>query len=227
MSAALWAQSLGGVENLGAMVVNVLAVAGGVFVGGLLTGIVVQLLVRAVAMAKVPRRILWVLRVLGGIATGLVVYWLLFHGTGGGGGWGFGGGLGLGSGTGREGSGPGQGTGTSERASPTHPETGRGVNTEPDRAGTLRMEVLGKFNGKGIEDSRFYRIEGDTDRHTLEEIERLIAKRKEQAPALHRMEIVIYLDSPAQDTEPVKALVSWARENGFVPSIALPSVNAP
>jgi hypothetical protein len=185
---------------------------------------VVQLLVRAVAMVKVPPRILWFLRVLGGITTGLVVYYLLFHGAGGGGGWGLGGGLGLGSG--REGNGPGQGTGATEKELQTRRETVRG-GTEADRDGTVRVEVLGKLGGKAIDDGRFYRIQGEPDRHTLEEIERLVVKRKEQAPALHRLELVLYQDSPTQESELVKGLVSWARENGLVPSITLPSGYAP
>jgi hypothetical protein len=133
---------------------------------------------------------------------------------------------GLGSATDREGSGPGQGTGTTARAPPTHPETGRG-STQPDRSDTIRVEVLGERGGKKIEDGRFYRIEGDTDRHTLEEIERLIVRRKEQAPALHRLEVVIYKDSPTQESELVKALIAWGRDSGLEPSITLPAVKAP
>jgi hypothetical protein len=226
VSNLLWGQGLSSAANLGDLVVRVLAVAGGAFLGGLLTGLVVQLLVRAVALAKVPRRILWVLRVLGTVAGGLVVYWLLFHGSGGAGGWGFGGGWGLGSGTGREGA--GEGAGSTGRETATSRDTARTPgSTAPNRTGQLQVEVLGIRNSKPIDDGRFYRLEGEADRHTLDEIERIILQRRAEAPALHKVEVVLYLDSPAEATEPVRALRSWAEQNGLTISIALPPMTAP
>jgi hypothetical protein len=213
MTEALLAQGLGGPEALGRMVVNVLAVAGGAFLGGLLTGVTVQLMVRGLTLSRVPRWILWTLRVLGGVAVGLLVYTLLFHAGGGGGGgvWGFGS-----AGSGQDHAGAGDGTAATGKETAPPPETGReNGSTAPARTGTLRVEVLGLWQGKPITDGRVYRIEGEEERHNLTEIERLIDERKQGPPPLREIDVVITRTSPAQDKPLVQDLVSWAQRNGL------------
>jgi hypothetical protein len=215
MMTALLAQGLGGPEALGRMVVNVLAVAGGAFLGGLLTGVAVQLMVRGMTMSRVPRWLLWALRVLGGVAVGLVVYTLLFRGGAGGGpgsGWGFGS-----PGTGgQDHAGAGEGTpATGKETSPPAETARENGSTAPARAGPLRVEVLGLWQGKPITDGRVYRVEGEEERHSLAEMERLIEERRQATPPLREIDVVLTPTSPAEDKPLIQDLVSWARRDGL------------
>ena len=214
MTETLLAQGPGGAEALGRMLVNVLAVAGSVFLGGLLTGLAVQLMVRGMTLSRVPRWILWVLRVLGGVAAGLLIYTILFRaGAGGGlgGVWGFGS-----PGSGQDHAGAGEGTAATGKETSPPAETAReNGSTAPARTATLRVEVLGLWHGKPIEDGRVYRVEGEEERHSLAEIERLIEERKQGPPPLREIDVVITRTSPAQDKPLVQDLVSWAQRNGL------------
>ena len=226
MTAALLAQGPAGAEAFGRILVNVLAVAGAAFLGGLLTGVAVQLMVRGVTLSRVPRRILWVLRFLGGVAAGLLVYTLLFRtGLGGGMGglWGFGT-----PGSGHSQPGAGEGAAATAREPLPPPDTAREErSTAPARGPALRVEVLGLWHGRPIEDGRVYRVEGEEERHDLAGVERLIEERKHGRSSLREIDVVITRDSPAQDKPLVQDLVSWAQRNGLGVRLDLSAVTAP
>jgi hypothetical protein len=226
MIAALLAQAPAGSEAFGRILVNALAVAGAAFLGGLLTGVAVQLMVRGVTLSRVPRWILWALRVLGGVAAGLLVYTLLFRtGLGGGLGgiWGFGT-----PGSGQGHAGTGEGTVATTRETSPAPDTARADrSTAPAGVGALRIEVLGLWNGKPIDDGRVYRVEGEEERHDLAGVERLIEERKQAPSPLREIDVVITRDSPAQDKPLVQDLVSWAQRNGLGVRLDLSAVTAP
>jgi hypothetical protein len=201
-------------ENL----VKALAVAGGALVGGIVSGLVTQLLVRATTTAKVPRWLLQVVRVLGAVALAGVVAALLFNqGGAGGGGFGWFGGGGGGTGTGKEGTAPAEATG---RETPAPRDTGR----EPGpTARTLRVEVLvDRRNNATV-----FRPGGKQEPLGLSELESYVRGRREQGLALQRLELVIYRNSPDQDSGPVKELLAWARREGLETSIDTPATNAP
>jgi hypothetical protein len=208
-------------DNLGEFVVKVLAVAGGALIGGLGSGLVLQLLVRMTTTMKVPKSILQVVRVLGAIALAGAVALFLFGkggGTGGGLGW-FAGGAGNGTGTGREGT-PPEATG---RETPAPRDTGRDHTNGAESARTLRVEVLVDRRNNATA----FRAEGKQELLGLPELEKYVRGRREQAPALQRLALVIYLNSPDRDSGPVKELLAWARREGLEMSIDTPATNAP
>ena len=206
-------------DNLGELVVKVLAVAGGVLVGGIGSGLLLQLLVRLTTAARVPKRVLQVVRVLGAIVGGWIVALFVFgSGTGTGMGWGGG------TGTGKEGPGRGTGVETSAREEPgprdTAPDRGT-ARAAPER--TLRVDVLIDRR----DNTTAFRPEGQRELLSLDDLEKSIRTRREQEPALQRLELVIYLNSPDRDSGPVKELLAWARRAGLETSIATPAENAP
>src|SRR5438132_140070 len=75
----------------------ILSLVGGFVLGGLTTGLVVRLIVVATTGQKMPRWVLYLIRVLGGLAVALILFQIM---GGGGGGGGFGGPGGAGDGTG-------------------------------------------------------------------------------------------------------------------------------
>jgi hypothetical protein len=225
MNAPLW--GLVSPDNLGELVVKVLAVAGGALVGGLGSGLLVQLLVRLTTTARVPKRVLQVVRILGAIALGWLVALFLFGtgtGTGGGLGWfGGGGGGGGGTGTGKEGPGTSARAESTGREVPVPVETGRAPSTPAESARMLRVDVLiDRRNNATV-----FRPEGRQDVLDLAGLKGYLQKRRAQAPTLQRLELVIYLNSPDRDSGPVKDLLAWAGREGLETSIATPATNAP
>jgi hypothetical protein len=204
-------------ENLGVAVIKVLAVAGGALVGGLLTGLTVQLLARLLTASRVPARLLRVMRLAGGVTGAVIVAVFIFgtgSGTGGGFGW-FAGGGGTGPGTAREGT-------TTARQALTGTAPGPRT-TARDRTHTLRVEVL-----VDRRDNRtVFRPEGTTELLSLRKVEDYVRQRREREPALDRLELVIYLNSPDRDSGPVKELRDWARRERLATSDDEPRTNAP
>jgi hypothetical protein len=215
MDVVLVADGLASPESqLGQTVVRILAVAGGALVGGLGSGLLLQLLVRLTTAGKTPKWAVQFVRVLGAIAGAWLVYLFLFGGSGGGGsgsGW-WPGGSGGGLGTGKEGTEPG----STAREGPTTRETGREHVSPLSKASTLRVEVLGDSR---VEKAHFYRPEGEGPLLNLEDVKKRVERRREQAPPLQKIEIVLYENSPDQDTAVVKELESWARQRGLATSI--------
>jgi hypothetical protein len=205
MSAAAFALELNTPGSLEQWVIKGLCVIGGAAVGGFLAGLITQVLARLVSTRAVPRVPLNIIRLLGAIVLGWVVALFMF----GGGGDGFGG---PGGWLGFGGSGGDTGQGTGKAGSTEHGlTTGKGKGPRdsgkavvPDAA-TLRVEVLG-VRGESV-----YRIEGDTETHTLAEMRTLIQERRKKAP-LQRIVIVIYRNSPEESKAQVTELEGLARE---------------
>jgi hypothetical protein len=210
-------------ENLGQLVVKVLAVAGGVLVGGLGLGLLVQLVARALYGGGIPKWLLNAIRVLGAIAGGWTVALFVFGG-GSGGGLGFGGGGG-GLGTGREGvngGGPAPAVTSKDTTPPVdtrHESSSGGTET----GGTLRIEVL----GEGVKEGRFYRLEGETKARTLEELKDAVERVRQEKPGLQKVEIVLYENSPDRDRPAVTELQRWAKQKDLTPTIADAKGRAP
>jgi hypothetical protein len=207
--------------------IRLLAVVGAAALGAVLTGLVVAAIVKLAFGQKVPPWPAWVVRVLGGCLFGFLVYLWLFGGGGGGiggpGGW-FGG-------SGKD--------GARNRDGATEPQKDkdRQAKKEKDRekekkdkekdkdgksgapAGpSLQVEVLGPGALKKIarsdtfDPARCYRVKGETQLLTLEQLRKLIQLRRMSLSGLGKLEIFVYLDSPAMDKPQVAGLESWARE---------------
>jgi hypothetical protein len=187
--------------DVATLALRILAVVGGVAVGGLGTGWLVKVLTRPVMVKKLPTPLLRVSRILGGLVVGLIVAAWVFNlgGTGGIGG----------SGGGWWPFGQSGGPGTSKPSNfsdsaraPIQPQTS-------SEAKTLRIHMEGGVQAE--KDNRFYRIEGEPAR-TWPEMEQVLAERKKNDPSLV-LEIIISKGSVDEQSEAVHELKSWAKRN--------------
>jgi len=189
------------------VLVRILAVAGAAALGGVLLGLLTQLIVKAMTTRKLPPWPLNTVRILGAVASGwLVALWLF-----GGGGPGLGGlgGFGLGSGSGR-------GEGDKKPAEKDKDGKGGG-NTSPVAPDeSLRVEVLGDpalkriAGGGALDPARSYRVSGAEKLLTLAEVKDAIKQRQRQTPPLRRLVLVLYTDSPKEKLGRVDDLKTWA-----------------
>lgn len=214
-----WAAGWASPEDLGYVVIKVLAVAGGVLVGAVGSGLLLQLLVRLSTTARPPRWAVRVVRVVGGVIVGWLVFLFVFGYSGGAGGGLFGGG---GPGTGK-----GGGTGMTASAGPTGKEgpTAResARSTEGRKERTLRVEVLVDPRGNGTG----FRVAGRQGLLSLAELQSYIQQRREGPTGVKRLEIVLYRNSPDRDSGPVKELLAWCNREGLETSIDTPAGDAP
>jgi hypothetical protein len=220
----------------GVGVLKVLAVAGGAGLGGLVVGLLSQLLARALTAQKLPGKLLHGSR-LGGAGLGgwLVALWVF---GGGGPGLGGGGGLGVGPGTG---TGPDDSPPAILKEPSTESREPPPPASAPGGSESLRVEVLGKntlakmARGRSPDRDRCYRVENGegTRLLTLAEVKDLVRQRRKQTPPLRRLEIVLYNDSPARDVPYVAQLSQWAHEQAGADGekikvdFSAPDANAP
>ena len=203
-------------DSVGQVAIRVLAVAGAAFLGGLLVGFLTNVLAKALTAKALPRPALIFLRLLGAAVAGVLAAMLLFH-SGIGDGWGWGGG---------GGPGPGKGTGGEQVKHEKDKETDAVKppvqNGEPiDQKKVLRIEVLSR------PDERRYRVEGGQLLLTREEVGKLLDERRKGTPALEKVVVVLYKNSPDQDTSVVKDLVRTVELKELAPDILLAPGYAP
>jgi hypothetical protein len=209
------------------VVVKILAVVGGGVAGGLGLGLLWQLLMRALTTRKLSGWPVVVVRLFGTVICGwLVALWLFGGGgpgIGGMGGWGFG-------------SGPGKGEGqkTTEVAKKDKDGKKDNADSKSPAAETLRIEVLGgdALKKQDLDVSRCYRIDSGegTRLLTFAEIKEAIKARQQKQPPLHRIELVLYKDSPDQRVPLVSQLKMWAGElddGKMKVDVSQPDANAP
>jgi hypothetical protein len=175
--------------------VKLLAVAGGAAIGATSVGLVVRIFGRLLGVHSRPKRALVVLRALGALTAGWLV-WLLVFGLGGGG---LGGPGGLGKGGGHA-----DIPNTTGRAGAL--STPQAETREP--AKSLSIVMLG---GARVQDSRFYLLVGDNIAYSLPELKNHILARRSEG--LRAIEILIYDNSVATDHAAVRSLEQWAGEN--------------
>jgi hypothetical protein len=208
-----------GIPNVGMLLLKWLAVIGGAALGGVLGGLFLQLLGRALFHRAMPRPAVRLVRLLGGVGLGLLVWFWVF-GPGGLGG--FGGGSGFWPFGARGGSGAGDSTPVDGAKQPTSKPAG----TAPTRPDLLRVEMLGGERYKG--DERFYLIEGEKTPRTLSELTEALESLRQKKPNLKKLEIVIYdKGSVAEGHEAVRALQQRARDLDFEVAIFKPGRDAP
>jgi hypothetical protein len=193
------------------VLVRCLAVAGAAAVGGVLVGLLTQLIVKATTTKKLPPWPLNTVRLLGAVASGwLVALWLFGGGgpgIGGSGGWGFG-----------SGSGRGEGDKHSAEKDKGGKDKGGTDSTKPVPADeSLRVEVLGdpalmRIAGGNFDPARCYRVAGADGGKllTLAEVKEAVRRRQQQAPPLRRLVLVLYTDSPEKKVGRVEDLKTWA-----------------
>ncbi len=186
--------ALFGLFDLAMLALKLLAVVGGAALGALGTG----LLLKLTPFRKMPRFLVNVTRILGGILAGLLV-WVVFNLAGpgglgrGGGGWGI---FGWGSG-----SGSGKDAENGFRQIPPDPET-------ETRTPTLRIQMRGGTEAE--KSQRFYLVEGEKPRN-WDELEKFLGERKKEADFV--IHIVIRKESVDEHSPAVRKLENWAQDN--------------
>lgn len=167
--------------------VLLLATLGGAAAGAIGSGLVAQLMTRWLTLKKLPPLPTAMARGAGGLALGLLTALWVWQGGGGSGGPAGPGGIG-GSGTGET------------KSEPATPPAGVADETRdkdktsldnadpPSPESVLRLEVLGnddvrKQGGQqAVDQKRYYRVEGETDLKNMEDLRKLIQKRREKSP---------------------------------------------
>ena len=203
----LFGVDLSASDTIGRWVLHLLAVAGAAAVGGLTIGLITQGLSRLLTTRPVPRTPLQIIRVLGAIVSGWLLWMLLISGFGGGGGsgsgwWPFGG-----AGSGPAGTSGKESTSTaiSSRGDTGPRETGR---LSPPTGRTLQIEVLPRFPA-------IYRVQtaGGPREFVFEELKAYLLEQKKATPPLTALQVSE--GSSAPDAPAVTSLTQWARDNGL------------
>ncbi len=194
-------------DRIAAMAMNALAVGGGFLAGYLATALAAYFLDRWLTGGKSPVGLHKTVRAIGGVCGAILVALLVF---------------GDGTGTGR-GDGPG-----------TTPSTGAGAGTtavttlapdpatkdkppEPPRSEEIvRVTVL---SGVDVVGERFYVVEGEPAKRTLDEVKRELAARKAGTLKTLVVEVVLAKNTDPQNSG-VQSLIGAARDAGF--SVKLP-----
>jgi hypothetical protein len=200
-------------SNLGDWLLRGLAVLGAAALGGFLAGLIVQISARMTTTKKAPPAIVRLMRVLGAITLGLLAAFALFHAGGPGGG-------GSGQGGGKD-SGKGPYTGNLAKDAAPKEQTKSLVTANP--ATSLRIIVL----GAGSADGRHYRVDDENQPLTLDQLRSRLTRRLADQPPLEKLVIVLYENSPDQDTQVVRNLKSLALDHHLTPEISEPQGKIP
>jgi hypothetical protein len=188
-------------------------------VGGLVLGWMAAMIARLYFAQKIPGGPMWFIRVLGGVASGLVAFYILFGGGGsgiGGGGWGWGG-----SGGSRDGAPKKDGTVAKDRDREKDGKNEKkndrdGMKVTPEQS--LRVEVLGDAalrrltKSSDFDGSKRYRLAGGPGLLTLDEVKKQVLARRDADPPLLLVEILLYSDSPDRRRPQVGLLETWAKD---------------
>jgi hypothetical protein len=198
-------------------IVKALAVAGGAVIGFFGTGWGFKIIARAFFHRKGRPPAYNLIRGLGMIVSGLLVYQLWSIGVGGpglGGLWPFGS-------SGRDGNGagpPGQ-----VPQNPTNREIERIIDEEKAAAEHLvQVRFLG---GKEVVDQRFYVIDPEKEAKAWDELVVLLLKRQQEDPRLKVLEIVLFQGSVDRENPAVTRLEKWAQKNRLTPKLIIHGVD--
>lgn len=193
------------------LALRVLAILGGAFVAGILTGFVVKFLVRRLSSKPMPIWSVQIVRLLGAVVGGwLVSLWVL-----GGGGSGLGGSGGFGLGGGKDKGGTELVPSDKKVEEKDKKDPRKDADKGQPKETVVRIALLGskpleELFGKTYDISRCYRIEGEAPKAVfdLTELKAEVGRRREQASATTLL-VVLYKDSPDEDNEFYKDLRRW------------------
>jgi hypothetical protein len=218
----LWAAWAVSPQDFSSPVLKFLAVAGGAVIGGLLIGFVGRAATRMLTTRPMPVWGVRTLRVVGGVASGWLVYLYLSSG----------GGTGVGGPGGNK---PGSGDKDKPHASkPAEKDPSKKRDDkQPPPGEPLRIEVLGSRALKILKEPaggsyHGYRIQGDEEKklYDLASIEGVLRERRQKTPKL-RVVLVIYKDSPDRDLPVVADLVEWLTKEEITWEVAEPPEYSP
>ena len=207
--------------DLGMLLLKLLAIAGGVVLGGASAGMMSRALTRFTIRKQAPQTFVFSSRLAGGGLAGLAI-WL----------WAFGmGGSGLGFGSGGLGSGGDSYIGYNPVKDKGDEKVDPQKDPKPiDKPGPVgsrpaRVVMLG---GSRVQQDRFYILDEQPQPVTLAELKDLLTVRKKQeTDPLKVIEIVVFEDSVDRDHPAVRDLESWAASGGLQVTISFPQGKRP
>ncbi len=184
-------------ENVGRIVLNILAIAGGFLIGNVLALILCRVLAKFVLKARLPIWVEGIARVLGGVIVAILVALLVF----GDGGWGFGG-----SGGGRPG-GPG-GTSIQQKGeTTTDPKDKPPIDQKPKVDPLPSDETIKVTIMRGSAFPKTFRFEGYTEAVDLETAKNMLRERIQSGKGkLKSVTFLLYANSTAPDGTVVEEL---------------------
>jgi len=206
--------------DLQMFLLKVLAVAGGGAVGFFVTGWLLKLAGILLLRRKGAPPAFRMVRSLGMIALGLLVYFWAFGADGGefggaGGWWPFGG-------QGGTGSDPALSGHARDEAVPE--QLAKVIQKEKAEAEhALQVRLLG---GKEVVDQRFYLFDEDKQAKTWDELVPLLKKRQQEDLRFRVLEIVLYQGSVDRENPAVTKLENWARDNHLNPKLIIHGVDS-
>lgn len=177
--------------DLGKLTQGSLAVIGATVVGAIFSGLMLNLVAKALWAKSSPPAALKLTRGAGGLTSGFLASMYLFGGSGG---WGDGG------------AGPGTGGETKPKAADVTPAVGTVV-------GPLRIAMLG---GERVKNAAFYQLEGEKEPRTLESLTAFLDEKAKSKQAPSELAIQLLPDSVARDHAAVKDLEEWAAKHGLI-----------
>ncbi len=193
-----------------------LAIAGGAALGAFVCGVATQLLCRWTTGKKLPPFPLLTVRILGGVAAGVVTAMLVLNG-GGNGWWPFGGPGGAGDHAGQtpnNGQKPEQPTLADTNPAPAVPPDKENPAPTPSentmRVDVMTLEMLDEPAKSQARAGRPYRLPESPDPkalHTLKEVEDAVQERLGKQPPLQ----LLVVTGPNQDAGWMQPLIDWAK----------------
>ncbi len=202
--------------------IKVLAVVGAAVLGGLLLGLAVQLVVKALTAQRLPYWALQATRLGGAVVTGWIVALILFGS--GGGGWG-------GPGGGWFGGGKDRGKGTGEPTPPKDKKEKPVEAGEKEKYGDGKKIVIEVFNENGTgpkaeDEGRYYWIQRGpplpveqvrAELKTLEQVKAVLVELRKADPPLETVQVKMtrYRDSATPGTKRVRDLRKAAADLGL------------
>jgi len=184
-------------NDIGFLIVKLLACAGGALIGMVLTGVLGRVFFRFIGMRSPPRPVTLFLRIAGWVGGAFATAWLLFHGTGG---WGLG----------------GSGSGESAGENAISKSAAESKKQPPTAGPTIRVTMLG---GGRVKNGAFYLIEGNPAPRPLAGVQEAIQRLRDQPTLPVGLEIQVYADSVARQHPAVVDLESWAESIGLRVSV--------
>ena len=191
-------------ENIGQLVIGILAVAGAFLIGHVLTWLFFGGIARFLFKRSMPLGVMKFLRLLGGAALAILVATFVFGA----------GGMGWGPGNAHKGDiGVGDQKKDQEEAKKevVRPKI-EDIQPKDDDGLGVSVTILGGDASEG----RYYLLEEDVTPRTFTEITYGIQEvKKNSAKPLNRVKILVYKDSSARDSAVVKNLEKWATDERF------------
>jgi hypothetical protein len=207
----VWAATVLAEGLIDSWIVKGLAIAGGAVVGGLFVGFIARAATRTLTTRPMPLWGVRLLRFVGGVASGWLV-WLFLASTGSGKPGGEGGLL------------PGGPSKTSDKVVQEPDKDKKKKKPGEATAGkVVRVEVLGEEALKVLKqpnEERIYRVEGDPEKklYDMKGIQEVLRRQHEKDSTL-RVVVVRYKDSPAEKLRVVSELVGWLEDQGMFKKI--------